>query len=274
MFKNIIKNTKNKIPLIHSITNFVTVNDVANIILASGATPAMANYYEDATDLQKISSALLLNTGDINPMIRESMLEAGKIANKLNHPIILDPVAVGATKYRDLVADELLSSLNMTVIRGNISEIKSIYLGTSSTKGVDANMDDVITEKNLDKNIVMAKKIASKFNSIIAISGAIDIVCDSKKAIVIYNGHSNMAKITGSGCMLTAVIASYVAGNPENALSATATAVIALGISGELAYEKMVKEDTGLSSFRTYLIDYMSKMKNQIIEKGAKYEIR
>lgn len=274
MIAEILTNTRNTTPLTHSITNFVTVNDVANIILACGATPAMANYKDDSKDLQKIASSLLINIGDITPMLRECMLETGKVANKLNHPIILDPVAAGATKYRDMVAKELTDNLDISVIRGNISEIKSLYLGTGSTKGVDANINDVITDNNLDDSIKMAKSIAKKFNTVIAISGAIDIVCDANKAYVIRNGHVNMTKITGSGCMATAVIASFVGANKHNILDATATAMIAIGLCGELAERKRLAQNTGLNSFRTYLIDYMSLLDEETLCSGAKYEIR
>ncbi|MEG0771026.1 MAG: hydroxyethylthiazole kinase [Clostridia bacterium] len=274
MNKDIISNTRNQTPLVHCITNYVTVNDCANIILASGGSPIMSEDINEVEEITSICNTLVINMGKLNKDNFLSMKKAGIMANKLSHPVILDPVAAGASKWRDVCTKELLETVKFSVIRGNISEIKAVYNGTGNTKGVDAASDDVITYENLDENIAFAKKLSKKTGAVIAISGALDIVCDENIAYVITNGHINMTKITGSGCMLTTVIGAFCGANKENILDATVVAVSAMGLCGEMANDKMLKENTGLSSFRTYLIDFMSKMDYNILEGGAKIEIR
>ncbi|MEG1719070.1 MAG: hydroxyethylthiazole kinase [Clostridia bacterium] len=274
MNKDIISNTRNQTPIVHCITNYVTVNDCANIILASGGSPIMSEDINEVEEITSICNTLVINMGKLNKDNFLSMKKAGIMANKLSHPVILDPVAAGASKWRDVCTKELLETVKFSVIRGNISEIKAVYNGTGNTKGVDAASDDVITYENLDENIAFAKKLSKKTGAVIAISGALDIVCDENIAYVITNGHINMTKITGSGCMLTTVIGAFCGANKENILDATVVAVSAMGLCGEMANDKMLKENTGLSSFRTYLIDFMSKMDYNILEGGAKIEIR
>lgn len=273
MFKEIIDNTKKTTPLVHTITNYVTVNDCANIILAAGGSPIMADDINEVADITSICNSLVINMGTLNKYTIESMIVAGKQANKLGHPVILDPVAAGASSWRNMGVARLLDEVKFDVIRGNISEIKAVYYGSASTSGVDANADDLVTESNLIETIEFAKELSKKTGAVIAISGEFDIVTDENKAYVIKNGHELMTKITGSGCMLATVIATYCGANYNDLLEATAAAVSSMTISGELAYEKMVKTDGGNSSFRMHLIDYMSKLDGGMVERGAKYEM-
>lgn len=274
MFKEILKNVNEKKPLVHCITNYVTVNDVANILLACGGSPIMADYQKEVEEITSICNTLYINIGTLNESTIVSWLKAGKKANELSHPVILDPVAAGASTLRTSTAFQLLDEVKFSVIRGNVSEIKTLYRGTGTTKGVDADVSDTITDENLDEAIAFAKELSARTGAVIAISGAIDIVADTDKAYIIRNGHPLMSKITGTGCMLTAVIAAYCAANPDNLLDATSAAVCAMGLCGELAYDKMIKNDGGTSSFRTYLIDAMSKMDAAILEGGMKLESR
>lgn len=274
MFKEILENVKANSPLVHNITNYVTVNDCANIILACGGSPIMADDIMEVEEITSICNALVINIGTLNSRTIESMIKAGKKANELNHPVILDPVGAGASKLRTDTTFRLLKEVKFTVIRGNISEIKTVYAGSGSTKGVDADVADTITNENLDEAIVFAKNLSKKTRAIIAITGAIDIVANSEKAYVIKNGHPMMSKITGTGCMLTSVIGAYCAVNIKNILDATATAVCAMGLCGELAYEKVKKIDGGTASLRINIIDYMSKMDDSILKAGAKIESR
>lgn len=272
MFKYIIDNTKKTTPLVHVITNYVTVNDCANIILASGGSPIMADDINEVADITTICNALVINMGTLNKDTIEAMIVAGRQANKLGHPVILDPVGAGASNWRNIGLARLLNEVKFAVIRGNISEIKAVYYGSGNISGVDANADDIVTQSNLIQTITFAKELSKKTGAVIAISGEFDIVTDGNKAYVIKNGHEIMTKITGSGCMLATVIATYCSANYNNLLDATAAAVCSMGISGELAYDKMVKNDGGYSSFRMYLIDYMSKLEGETVERGAKYE--
>lgn len=272
MFKEIIENVKTKSPLVHNITNYVTVNDCANILLACGGSPIMADDIMEVEDITSICNALVINIGTLNSRTIESMIKAGKKANELNHPVILDPVGAGASKLRTDSTFTLLKEVKFTVIRGNISEIKTVYAGSGSTKGVDADVADSVTDENLDEAILFTKNLSKKLNAVIAITGAIDIVSNSEKSYVIKNGHPMMSKITGTGCMLTSLIGAYCAANKDNTLDATAAAVCAMGLCGELAYKKVKQIDGGTSSLRMHIIDYMSKIDANILEEGAKIE--
>lgn len=273
MFKTIFANVRTTGPLIHNITNYVTVNDCANIVLACGASPIMADDIEEAAEITSICSALNINIGTLNQRTIPAMLEAGRNANKLKHPVILDPVGAGASKLRTDTAFRLMEEVQLTVIRGNISEIKTLALGSGTTKGVDADVADKITEKTLDETIVFAKNFAKKVKAVIAISGAVDIVTDGERAFCIRNGHSLMSKITGTGCQLSALTASFLAANPEYPLEAAAAAACTMGMCGEIAYQRMTSKD-GNSSYRNYIIDAVYNLTPEELEKGANYEVR
>jgi hydroxyethylthiazole kinase len=139
---DILKDTKEKNPLIHQITNYVTVNDCANVTLAIGASPVMADEIDEVEDFVDIASSLLLNIGTINKRVKKSIKKASSKAKSINTPVILDPVGVGASKIRTSIVKELLKESKVDVLRGNISEIKSILKISSNTKGVDASKDD------------------------------------------------------------------------------------------------------------------------------------
>ena len=202
MFKEIFDNVREKCPLIHNITNYVTVNDCANVVLACGASPIMADDKDEVSDIQTICGGLNINIGTLNSRTIESMLLAGKRANELGHPVVLDPVGAGASKLRTETANQLLKEVRFTVIRGNISEIKTLALGNGTTKGVDADLADRVTKENLDEAAAFAKAFAGKMNAVVAITGAIDIVADAEKAYCIYNGRPEMSSITGTSSRL------------------------------------------------------------------------
>ncbi|HBR01371.1 MAG TPA: hydroxyethylthiazole kinase [Ruminiclostridium sp.] len=274
MFKEILKNVQEKTPLVHCITNYVTVNDVANVLLACGGSPIMADDINDAEDITSICNALVINIGTLNERTIATMLNTGKKANALSHPAVLDPVGAGASALRTSAAFKLLETVNFSVIRGNISEIKTISHGSGTTKGVDADVSDAITEKNLDEAISFAKKLSARTDSIIVITGAIDIVADAQKAYIVRNGHPLMSKVSGTGCMLTAIIAAYCAANSDNMLEAAAAAVCVMGLSGEMAYDRLIRTDGGTSSYRIYIIDAVGKMNGEVLEGGMKVESR
>jgi len=274
MFEEIIKNVYAKTPLVHTITNYVTVNDCANILLACGASPIMSDDQKEVEEITSISNALVINIGTLNERTIQSMLKAGKRANELSHVVLLDPVGAGASTMRTSTTFELLKEVKFSVIRGNISEIKTVAKGSGTTKGVDADVSDTLTDENLDEAISFAKGLSAKTGAIIAMTGKIDLVADSKKAYIIRNGNAMMSKISGTGCMLSTVIAAYCAANPEQLLDATAASVCAMGLCGELAYDKLIKNDGGTSTYRTYIIDFMSKMNTEILQGGMKIESR
>lgn len=259
-------------PLIHNITNYVTVNDCANVLLACGGSPIMSDDAGEVEEITTICSGLNINIGTLNERTIKSMFLAGKRANDLNHPVILDPVGAGASSLRTQTAKALLSEVKFAAIRGNISEIKAIALGSSATKGVDADALDAVSDENLTESAAFAKDLAKQTGSVIAITGAIDIVSDAERAFVIRNGVPAMASITGSGCMLSAMTTAYVAAG-ECAVEAAAAAVCAMGLCGEKAYAKMLETGSGNSSFRNFLIDSIYNLTGEELDKGARFDI-
>ncbi|MGB8456000.1 MAG: hydroxyethylthiazole kinase [Anaerocolumna sp.] len=273
MLEKMLDNVRNLTPLVHNITNYVTVNDCANILLACGASPIMADDIDDAPDITAICGGLNINIGTLNAGTIPSMYASGRRSNELGHPVLLDPVGAGASKIRTDTALGLLNKVQFTVIRGNISEIKTLALGSGSTRGVDANSLDAVAEETVTDGIALAENFARKTGAVIAITGAIDIVADSKKAYVIHNGHPMMGRITGTGCMLSAMMTAYLSANQDNPLDAAAAAVCAMGLAGEKAHERLGRRD-GNSTYRNYLIDEIYNLTGKELEDGAKYEVR
>lgn len=247
-------------PLVHNITNYVTVNDCANILLSANASPIMSDDLIEVEEITSICGALVLNIGTLNERTIKAMLLAGKKASDLGHPIVLDPVGAGASKLRTNTALALIEALDMTVIRGNISELKALYLGDSSTQGVDANDVDAISEKNLEGAIKLVNQMAKHFGTIIAVTGAIDIVANGEEAYVIKNGHEKMKYITGTGCMLTSLIGAYVRANSENPVLGVAAVVSLMGSCGELAWSYCDEHKLGTGTMKTRLIDLIGSI--------------
>ena len=273
MISKMLENVRKNCPLIHNITNYVTVNDCANIVIACGASPIMADDKDEVEDITTICGGLNINIGTLNNRTIESMILAGKRANELNHPVVFDPVGAGASKLRTDTARRLLDEVKFTVIRGNISEIKTLYQGKGNTKGVDADVADKVTEDNIDEVVAFAKAFSEKTGAVIAITGAIDIVADSNKAYVIRNGHTMMSSVTGTGCQLSAMTAAYVTANKDHPLEATVASVCAMGYAGEIAYSRLSTMD-GNSTYRNYIIDAIYNMTPEKLKEGAKYEVR
>lgn len=273
MLKSMLENVRSRVPLIHNITNYVTVNDCANILLACGGSPIMSDDIDEVEEITSICGGLNINIGTLNRRTIPAMFAAGKKANELGHPVVLDPVGAGASALRTDTARRLLEEVRFTVIRGNISEIKTLASGSGSTKGVDADVADRVTEDNLGRTAAFAKAFAEKTGAVIAITGAIDIVADKDTAYCIRNGHPAMSRITGTGCQLSAMTAAYVTANPGSALTAAAAAVCAMGLCGEIAMRRMTPAD-GNSSYRNYIIDAVCNLTPDELEKGARYEVR
>ena len=271
MFAECFENVRSTCPLIHNITNYVTVNDCANMVLACGASPIMADDAAEVEDITTICGGLNINIGTLNSRTITSMLLAGKKANLLGHPVVLDPVGAGASQLRTDTANRLLREVKFTVIRGNISEIKTLASGAGTTKGVDADVADKVTEENLDSAVAFAKAFAARTGAVVAITGAIDIVADAHKAYCIRNGHPMMSSITG--CQLSALTAAFVTANPDQPLEAAAAAVCAMGLAGEIAHSRLSPLD-GNSTYRNYIIDAVYNMTPAQLEEGATYEVR
>ena len=271
--KECMDNVRKNVPLVHNITNYVTVNDVANILLACGGSPIMSDEPEDVEDITSVCGGLNINIGTLHQSSIEGMLLAGKKANELGHPVLLDPVGAGASRLRTDTALRIMKEIKLTVIRGNISEIKTLAYGSGTTKGVDADVADAVTEETLNDAIAFVKNFARKTSCIIAVTGAIDLVSDGEICYVIRNGRPEMGKITGTGCQLSGMMTAYVTANQEKPLEAAALAVCIMGLAGEIGWSRM-QEGDGNGTYRNRIIDAVYQMTGEDLERGAKYEVR
>ena len=273
MLGTCLDNVRKTTPLVHNITNYVTVNDVANVLLACGGSPIMSDDIQDVEDITSICGGLNLNIGTLNHNTIPSMFAAGKKANQLGHPVVLDPVGAGASALRTETALKLLEEVKFAVIRGNISEVKTLAAGSGKTRGVDADVADAVTEDNLDASVAFARAVAARFGAVVAITGAIDLVADGETCYVIRNGRPEMGKITGTGCQLSGLTAAYVVANPDRPLEAAAAAVASMGLAGEIGWSHMQPTD-GNSTYRNRIIDAIYHLDGAALDKGAKYEVR
>jgi hydroxyethylthiazole kinase len=253
-------------PLVHHITNYVTVNDCANITLAIGASPVMADDAGEAADIAAIARAIVLNMGTLNERSIPSMIIAGKTANAKGIPVVFDPVGAGVSKLRNDTAASITGEINLSVLRGNISEIKYVAGLGSRTKGVDASESDLADAGGAGRT---AKDLARKLGCVVVISGAVDIISDGDKTVFVENGHPMLGNLTGTGCMCSSLIGSFCGAAPEQPLAAAAAAMMCMGIAGELAYERAGQHGNG--SFRTALHDAISRMDAETLERLARY---
>lgn len=273
MLGQCLNNVRKNTPLVHNITNYVTVNDVANVLLACGGSPIMSDEAEDVEDITSICGGLNINIGTLNQNTISAMFLAGKKANELGHKILLDPVGAGASNLRTETALKLTREIKFNALRGNISEIKTLATGFGNTKGVDADVTDTVTEETLDNAVAFVKSFAEKSGCIIAITGAIDLVADKDRCYIIRNGRPEMSRITGTGCQLSGMMTAFLTANPDNELEAAAAAVCTMGLAGETAWKNMLPTD-GNSTYRNRIIDAIYNMTDNALDKGALYEIR
>lgn len=251
---------KEKKPLIHHITNYVTVNDCANMTLAIGASPVMAEDIDEVEEMVSFASALVINMGTLNSRTIPSMLAAGKKARQTGIPIIFDPVGVGATRLRTVTAEKIIHEACPSVIRGNMSEIKIIAGLAESIKGVDSVASTEDGEE-------VAQELSRKLNSVIVITGKQDIIARYDKVLRIHNGHSMLAQVTGTGCMATSLIGCFC-GAAEDWFTGAAAGIMTMGLAGEFAQQSLQPTE-GIGTFRTRLFDAVSKMtKESLIQYG------
>lgn len=265
-----LQNVMDKRPLVHCITNFVTVNDCANIILACGGKPTMAHHIGEAEEITANSNSLVLNMGTLHDL--ESMFAAGVRSNQAGHPVVLDPVGVGGSALRKETFSGLAEQVHFTVIRGNISEIRQIATGSSQAVGVDACEAEQITEENVKEVAEMAKGLSQRLNTVIAVSGPMDLVAYGEQAFLFRGGHPIMARVTGTGCMSTALMGAFLGANPEEPFLAAAAAAAMMKVCGSLAYEQTAAAGGGTMSFRLRLIDAVSLLTPEELEQLVQLE--
>lgn len=246
-------------PLVHHLTNFVAMNDSANITLAIGASPVMSHAHEEVQEMVAAASALLINIGTLDEYWIKSMLLAGKKANELNIPVLLDPVGAGATKLRSDAARNLMNEVNFTIIKGNYGEILSLAGGEGVVKGVDSASRDFDPE--------LLRDFAERTNCVAVATGKYDYFSDGKSVFRLENGHELLASITASGCMLGSVIASFMAVQSD-ALLAAIQGAACYAIAGELAAAK----STGMGSFRANLMDEVAALDAETVLERMRLE--
>ena len=278
-----MQNVKAISPLTHCITNFVTINDCANAALAVGGSPIMTNDSEEVAEIVNIASALVINIGQVSNEQIDSIIKSCTQANKIGKPIIFDPVGAGVSGIRNRITKELVENYKLAAIRGNMSEIKAIVQlidlkiqdnerKDSAGKGVDVAESDMISKDNLKTNGLIVKELAKELDTVVMASGPIDIISDGKYTFGLENGDEMMPLITGSGCMLSTIIGSYIGAN--EALIGAITASALMAIAGENAAEYVRENDLGTGSFRTILIDNLYKLSaEEISERANLFEI-
>jgi hydroxyethylthiazole kinase len=253
-----LKSMRGKKPLIHNITNYVVMNSTANALLACGASPVMAHAQEEVQEMVSLAGALVLNIGTLTPYWIDSMLTAGKRANELNVPIILDPVGSGATSLRTEAAKRLIDNLSINVVRGNASEVLSLAHEGSRTKGVDAIHS---VDEAADAAIVLAREL----DTTLAITGEVDLLTDGVRVYMVYNGHELMGYVTGTGCTATALIGAFLAVD-QDSVAAASTALAYFGLAGE----KGAENAKAPGSFQVALLDALFAIDGEALQKGAR----
>jgi hydroxyethylthiazole kinase len=245
-------------PLVHHITNLVVMNDTANVTLHVGALPVMAHAPEEVAEMGNLAGALVLNIGTLTKEWIDSMLIAGHRANERGIPIVLDPVGAGATKLRTESSLRLLNELRITVLRGNAGEIGVVAGAGGEVKGVES-------VRGLEDPISVAKELARRYRITVAITGVRDFLSDGERVLGVDNGHSWLSTTTGTGCMSTAMIGAFCAGE-KDALLAAASALACYGLAAEMA----AKEVRGPASFKVALLDHLYNMTPRRLAAGAK----
>lgn len=273
VLKNIIDligNMRAERPLVECLTNRVTINDCANMLLAMGASPIMAEIEEEMPDIMKISDALVINLGLLDTPYLAAMKTAARAAKEQGKPIVLDPVGAGASALRDRIDAEMIEMVRPDIIRGNLSEIKSLAGAKIKSKGVDASADDAVTQDNYSEVGELVRAYAEKCGCVVCATGAIDIVSDGEQTIYIRNGHEMLCDVTGTGCMCSAMTGAMAAAG--DMMTAAAAAVVMLGIAGEYAHESVAEAGQGIGTFRVKLLDYIYNMTDEdFIKRGEVY---
>lgn len=247
-------------PLVHHLTNWVTIYDCANIVKVFGASPVMAHAKEEAAEMAGIASALVLNIGTLTVELVESMLLAAKAANRKGIPVVLDVCGAGATKLRDDMCFKILDEALVTIIKGNASEIARIAGESVRTKGVDA----ASVEKNLQD---IAQGLARKRSCTVVITGEEDIVADAERTVRVRNGHAMMANIVGTGCMATSVIGTFAAVE-KDPVAASVAGLVCYEIAAELA----AKTAKGPGTFKELMFDAVFNLDAETVKRMQKIE--
>ena len=249
-------------PLVHHITNYVTVNDCANVTLSVGAAPVMADAPEEVAEMAGMADSLVLNIGTLSSTQVEAMLLAGQAANERGIPIVLDPVGAGATAFRTTTTLRLLEGLEIAVLKGNAGEIGTIAGMEARVRGVDsAGLTGDPAEA--------CSRLATRLGCVVAMSGPVDVVSDGNRVAFVENGHPVMGTVSGTGCMASSVTGAFAA-VADDRFATTVAALAAFGLAGERAAERAA----GPGSFRPGLLDALAGMEPAALGAEARIRVR
>ncbi|HEX7082587.1 MAG TPA: hydroxyethylthiazole kinase [Gaiellaceae bacterium] len=246
---DLLREVRERKPLVHQITNYVVMNETANATLALGALPVMAHAREEVEEMAALAGALVLNIGTLSPPWVEAMLAAGHSANAHGVPVVLDPVGAGATRYRTETAKRLLAEVDVAVLRGNAGEVATLV-------GVEAEVRGVESIGAGAEAAELARAAAGTLGLVASVTGPVDHVSDGERVVAVANGDPLLATVTGTGCMSTAITGCFLAASAGAPLDAAVAALVAFGVAGEDA----AREAKGPGTFHAGLYDALAAL--------------
>jgi hydroxyethylthiazole kinase len=245
-------------PLVHQITNYVVMNETANATLALGALPVMAHALQEVEEMASLAGAVVLNIGTLSEHWVEAMLLAGKAAGG---PIVLDPVGAGATRYRTDTAKLLLDELDIAVVRGNVAEVAILAGRQAEIRGVESMAVAGVGAE-------LAREAANALGTVVAVTGPTDYASDGQRVIAVSNGHVLLSTVSGTGCMSTAVTASFLAVKPDEPMEAAAEALVGFGVAGEDA----ARDAKGPGTFHAGLYDALYNLDPDTLDERGRVD--
>ena len=254
-----LRELRERKPLIHQITNYVVMNETANLTLSLGALPVMAHAREEVEEMVALAGALVLNIGTLSPHWVDAMLAAGKAANAGGVPVVLDPVGAGATRYRTDTARRILDEVKVSVLRGNQGEVATLV-------GVEAEVRGVESIEVAGEPAELPRAAARSLGLVASVTGPVDYVSDGKRVLAVANGHELLGAVSGTGCMSSAVTGCFLAVKRDDPLEAAAEALVAFGVAGEDA----AREAKGPGSFHVGLYDALAALDPDTLDARAK----
>lgn len=271
-----LSSLRRQAPRVHCITNYVTAGAVADAVLAVGGSPIMAQGRQEAEEVTSICQSLVLNMGTMEEWTPEAMIRAGRRANALGHPVVLDPVGITASRFRKEAACRILNKVRPSVIRGNESELLELLrlLGGFGVpdRGAACGVDS-ISEASQEQRMETVKALQKQTEAVVVMTGKMDLIAGEKCLYQVMNGHPLMGRITGSGCMLDGVIGAFCGAETGSLEEGAAAAVCAHGFCGELAAGASGEPYAGTGSFRVRFLDYLSSLDDETLERGKRIEI-
>jgi hydroxyethylthiazole kinase len=253
-----LRTLRERKPLVHQITNYVVMNETANATLSLGALPVMAHAREEVEEMTRLAGALVINIGTLSPHWVEAMVIAGKAANAIGVPVVLDPVGAGATTYRTETARRILDEVDVAVLRGNAGEVATLV-------GVEAEVRGVESMATGGEPADLARAAAQNLGLVASVTGPVDHVSDGERVLAVANGHELLGAVSGTGCMSSAITGCFLAAKKEDPLAAAAEALAAFGVAGEDA----ARDAKGPGSFHVNLYDALAALEPATLDERA-----